>query len=162
MSMKMCEEDKNGMLEYLLPNGEQYKAKVWGVIMAGVKDIAAIGILGGLISVAAGSVLGGGTAGAMGALSNEYCYVGITEKRIVVNVIQKLDCSKVKSSFSIPFTEIKKVKVSKSIIPGRRVVQIFFQNGTIKLSLMSNAIGTNIQNQKENVECFIQNISRLI
>ncbi|RDU22025.1 hypothetical protein [Anaerosacchariphilus polymeriproducens] len=159
MSMKMSEQDKNTMLDQLLPEGEQYKAKMWGVIMAGMKDIAAIGVLGGLLAGVTSTALGGGAAGAMGALSNEYCYIGLTEKRIVVCVIQKLDCSKVKGSFQIPFNEIMNVKVSKSIIPGRSVVNIPVKGGKIKLSLMTSSIGSDIQNQKENVQIFLQNIS---
>ena len=68
--LTMNEKDKNEMLEAILNENEAYQCKLWAVIMAGADTYA---LIGGL------STLTGGDAAALGALSNAYCYMGVTE-----------------------------------------------------------------------------------
>jgi len=134
------EKDKNELLGQALIEGESYKAKVWGCLMADTKT---------LMSFAA---VGGSFGGAMGALSNEYCYVGMSNLRFVFYVMETFDCFKVKYAFAVPFTQIDKAKVKKSLLPGRHVVKIYVGKQCLKLSLVTNTIGTDIQDQKQGVE----------
>ena len=71
--------------------------------------------------------------GAGGALSNEYCYVGMTENRFAFFIVGKIDVTQVKFAFVIPFAQIERVKVKKSLIPGRYVIHIYSGKNHIKL-----------------------------
>ena len=71
--LTMNEKDKNEMLEAILNENEAYQCKLWAVIMAGADTYA---LIGGL------STLTGGAAAALGALSNAYCYLGVTEQHL--------------------------------------------------------------------------------
>lgn len=46
------------------------------------------------------------------------------------------------------------------LLPGRKVVMVYFGKNKLKISLMNNAIGSDIQGQKENVERFCQMIQK--
>lgn len=137
------EKDKNELLDQVLRDGETYQAKVWGCLMADAKTMVAIGAVLGQFS------------GGFGALTNEYCYVGMTNNRFVFFVMSSLDCSKVKYAFEVPFSKIDKVKVKKSLIPGRQLLFIHKEKSKLKLSLMTNSIGTDIKDQKTGVETII-------
>lgn len=137
------EKDKNELLRQVLKDGETYQAKVWGCLMADAKTMMALGAVLGQF------------AGAFGALTNEYCYVGMTNTRFVFFVMNAMDCSKVKYAFEIPFSKIDKVKVKKSIIPGRHFLYIYKEKSKIKLSLVTNTIGTNLKDQKSGVETIV-------
>lgn len=154
----MNEQDKNKMLDKVLNEGETYSAKVWGTIMAGTDTMLAIGAAGGILTTFAGAAATG-LSGTMGALTNEYCYVGMTDSRLIFCVVGKMDCSKVKGYFSIHFDGITKVKVSGSFIPGRKVLKIYIDKKCIKLSLVNNTIGTDIEGQKEGIEKILNRIS---
>ena len=57
MALLMNAADMDRMLEEIRPEGETYTGKAWGTIMGGAVEILALG-----------------------ALSNVYCYVGVTER----------------------------------------------------------------------------------
>ena len=144
------EKDKNELLGQALKEGESYEAKVWGCLMADTKT---------LMSFAA---VGGSLAGAMGALTNQYCYVGMTNSKFVFYVMETFDCYKVKGAFEVSFAQIEKVKVKKSLLPGRHVIKIYVSKQCLKLSLATNTIGTDIQNQKEGIAMILEEIKNNI
>ena len=76
--LTMNEKDKNEMLEAILNENEAYQCKLWAVIMAGADTYA---LIGGL------STLTGGAAAALGALSNAYCYLGVTEQHLNMVIV---------------------------------------------------------------------------
>ena len=125
----MNEKDKNEMLEAILNENEAYQCKLWAVIMAGADTYA---LIGGL------STLTGGAAAALGALSNAYCYLGVTEKHLNMVIVNSVNVSKIENRLMLHFGKEK-----------------------MKISLMNNAIGSDIQGQKENVEMFCQIVSKL-
>ncbi|HEX3037705.1 MAG TPA: hypothetical protein VHO94_01770 [Oscillospiraceae bacterium] len=145
------EKDKNNLLGQALREGESYKAKAWGCLMADTKTLMLFAAIGGPL----GGPLGGALGGAIGALTNEYCYVGMTNTRFVFYVMETFDCSKVKYAFEVAFQQIEKAKVQKSLLPGRHVIKIYIGKQCLKLSLVANTIGTDIQNQKEGIEAII-------
>ena len=147
--LTMNEKDKNEMLEAILNENEAYQCKLWAVIMAGADTYA---LIGGL------STLTGGAAAALGALSNAYCYLGVTEQHLIVNSV---NVSKIENRLSLPLSSITKAEVKGGLLPGRKVVMLHFGKEKMKISLMNNAIGSDIQGQKENVEMFCQIVSKL-
>ena len=148
--LTMNEKDKNEMLEAILNESEAYQCKLWAVIMAGADTYA---LIGGL------STLTGGAAAALGALSNAYCYMGITEKHLNMVIVNSVNVSKIENRLSL--NSITKAEVKGGLLPGRKVVMLHFGKEKMKISLMNNAIGSDIQGQKENVEMFCQIVSKL-
>ena len=146
--LTMNEKDKNEMLEAILKENEAYQCKLWAVIMAGADTYA---LIGGL------STLTGGAAAALGALSNAYCYLGVTEKHLNMVIVNSVNVSKIENRLSLPLSSITKA----GLLPGRKVVMLHFGKEKMKISLMNNAIGSDIQGQKENVEMFCQIVSKL-
>ena len=102
----------------------------------------------------------GGAAAALGALSNAYCYLGVTEKHLNMVIVNSVNVSKLKTG-SLPLSSITKAEVKGGLLPGRKVVMLHFGKEKMKISLMNNAIGSDIQGQKENVEMFCQIVSKL-
>ena len=88
--LTMNEKDKNEMLEAILKENEAYQCKLWAVIMAGADTYA---LIGGL------STLTGGAAAALGALSNAYCYLGVTEKHLNMVIVNSVNVSKIETGF---------------------------------------------------------------
>lgn len=150
--LTMNEKDKNEMLEAILNENESYQCKLWAVIMAGADTYA---LIGGL------STLTGGAAAALGALSNAYCYLGVTEQHLNMVIVNSVNVSKIENRLSLPLSSITKAEVKGGLLPGRKVVMLHFGKEKMKISLMNNAIGSDIQGQKENVEMFCQIVSKL-
>ena len=86
--LTMNEKDKNEMLEAILNENEAYQCKLWAVIMAGADTYA---LIGGL------STLTGGAAAALGALSNAYCYLGVTEQHLNMVIVNSVNVSKIEN-----------------------------------------------------------------
>lgn len=97
----------------------------------------------------------------MGALSNAYCYLGVTEKHLNMVIVNSVNVSKIENRLSLPLSSITKAEVKGGLLPGRKVVMLHFGKEKMKISLMNNAIGSDIQGQKENVEMFCQIVSKL-
>ena len=134
--LTMNEKDKNEMLEAILKENEAYQCKLWAVIMAGADTYAPIGGL---------STLTG----------------GITEKHLNMVIVNSVNVSKIENRLSLPLSSITKAEVKGGLLPGRKVVMLHFGKEKMKISLMNNAIGSDIQGQKENVEMFCQIVSKL-
>ena len=96
--LTMNEKDKNEMLEAILKENEAYQCKLWAVIMAGADTYA---LIGGL------STLTGGAAAALGALSNAYCYLGVTEKHLNMVIVNSVNVSKIENRLSLPLSSNK-------------------------------------------------------
>ena len=150
--LTMNEKDKHEMLEAILDENESYQCKLWAVIMAGADTYA---LIGGL------STLTNGAAAALGALSNVYCYMGLTEKHLNLVIVNSIDVSSIENRLSLPLSSITKAKVKGGLLPGRKVALLYFGKDKMKISLMNHAIGSDIQNQKENVGKFCQVVSKL-
>ena len=80
MTLFMNEKDMNEMLDSICPEGETYQGKAWGTLMSGTAEMLALG-----------------------ALSNVYCYVGVTEKTLVIAVLETFDISHIYGKICIPF-----------------------------------------------------------
>ena len=81
MTLFMNEKDMNEMLDSICPEGETYQGKAWGTLMSGTAEMLALG-----------------------ALSNVYCYVGVTEKTLIIAVLETFDISHIYGKILLPFT----------------------------------------------------------
>lgn len=148
--LTMSEKDKNEMLDTVNSN-EAYEAKMWGTLMASDAELLKNSLK---YSLLIGGALGGGLAGASGAFSNQYSYIGMTATGIYFVIIETFNIKKINNIFKIPYEVIEAVKIKGGIIPGRKVLYIKTSYGNLKLALMNNAIGSDIQGQKEAVTYF--------
>ena len=110
--LTMNEKDKNEMLEAILKENEAYQCKLWAVIMAGADTYA---LIGGLSTL---------TGGAAAALSNAYCYLGVTEKHLNMVIVNSVNVSKIENRLSLPLSSITKAEVKGGLLPGRKVVKL--------------------------------------
>lgn len=76
-------------------------------------------------------------------------------------VVDSVNVRNIKNRISIPMECITKTEVKGGLLPGRKVVTVYFEKNKLKISLMNNAIGSDIQGQKENVERFCQMIQKV-
>ena len=79
MALLMNDTDMKQMLDAICPEGETYQGQAWGTLMSGTAEMLALG-----------------------ALSNVYCYVGVTERFLVIAVLETLDISHIYGKICIP------------------------------------------------------------
>ncbi len=138
MALFMNETDMNEMLAGICPEGETYQGKAWGTLMSGTAEMLALG-----------------------ALSNVYCYVGVTEKTLVIAVLETLDISHVYGKICIPFDRFDEVKVKKGLMPSQRIIKAKSGKTKIKLSLVNNTITAKIKDQKQGMQAICEALERL-
>ena len=80
---------------------------------------------------------------------------------VIMAIVNSVNVSKIENRLSLPLSSITKAEVKGGLLPGRKVVMLHFGKEKMKISLMNNAIGSDIQGQKENVEMFCQIVSKL-
>ena len=61
---------------------------------------------------------------ALGALSNVYCYVGVTERLIDIRIVETLDISHIYGKICIPFDQFDEVKIKKGLVPSQRIIKM--------------------------------------
>ena len=113
MALVMNDTDMKRMLEELCPEGETYTAMAWGTIMAGTAEVLALG-----------------------ALSNIYCYIGVTQRSFIVAVLGTFDISKINGKICLPFQRIIKLKA---------------EGLKLKISLVNNTITAKVKEQKQGI-----------
>ena len=91
--------------------------------MADSKTYSAIGGLSAIV---------GGGAAALGALSNAYCYIGVTEQHLNFVVVDSANVRNIKKQNIYPMECITKAEVKGGLLPGRKVVTVYFEKKQIK------------------------------
>jgi hypothetical protein len=129
MTLFMNDKDMDEMLNEICPEGETYQGKAWGTLMSGTAEMLALG-----------------------ALSNVYCYVGVTEKTLVIAVLETMDISHIFGKICIPFDEFDELKIKKGLIPSQRIIKAKSGKTKIKLSLVNNTITAKIKDQKQGIK----------
>jgi hypothetical protein len=151
MQLAMSQKSRDLRLNALISEAAKYDCKVWAVIMESNivlmnKDI--------LLNPVDESLLG--------ALSNQYCYLGVCNDRLYFSIIKTLNVEEEKYSMIIPFSEIEKVEIKSGIITKRRILVLHFSDGDkLRVSVTSNAIGTDIKDQKENADRLFELVSKI-
>ena len=139
MKWSLGKNDRDEKLESLILEGEHFDCKIWATIMLTDKNlIKKTWYLGAF-------------AGVAGALSNQYCYMGICNKKLYVSVIKTFDVKTESYNFAIPFEDIDKVVLKGGVLPKRKVMYIYNANrDKMKIAIMLNAIGSDIDDQEKN------------
>ncbi|OUN91311.1 hypothetical protein B5F98_12170 [Pseudoflavonifractor sp. An44] len=138
MTLFMNEKDMNEMLDSICPEGETYQGKAWGTLMSGTAEMLALG-----------------------ALSNVYCYVGVTEKTLVIAVLETSDISHIYGKICIPFDQFDELNVQKGLLPSQRIIKAKSGKTKIKLSLVNNSITAKIKDQKQGMLAICETLERL-
>ena len=138
MTLFMNEKDMNEMLDSICPEGETYQGKAWGTLMSGTAEMLALG-----------------------ALSNVYCYVGVTEKTLVIAVFETFNISHIYGKICIPFDQFDELKVQKGLLPSQRIIKAKSGKTKIKLSLVNNSITAKIKDQKQGMLAICEALERL-
>ena len=138
MTLFMNEKDMNEMLDSICPEGETYQGKAWGTLMSGTAEMLALG-----------------------ALSNVSCYVGVTEKTLVIAVLETFDISHIYGKICIPFDQFDELKVQKGLLPSQRIIKAKSGKTKIKLSLVNNSITAKIKDQKQGMLAICEVLERL-
>ena len=113
------------MLESICPEGETYQGEAWGTLMSETAEMLALG-----------------------ALSNVSCYVGVTEKSLVIAVLETFDISHIYRKICIPFNQFVEVKIKKGLVPSQRIIKMKSGKTKLKLSLVNNTITAKVKDQK--------------
>ena len=124
MALLMNDTDMKQMLESIRPEGETYQGEAWGTLMSGTAEMLALG-----------------------ALSNVSCYVGVTEKSLVIAVLETFDISHIYGKICIPFDQFDEVKIKKGLVPSQRIIKMKSGKTKLKLSLVNNTITAKVKDQ---------------
>jgi hypothetical protein len=89
-------------------------------------------------------------------LINSYAYLGLTEKTINFVALNPLDVTKVTGLFSIPRDQITKIDIQKKNLSYVVIFHLDTESIRIKMNLF--AVGTDMKDQRKNVESFIKNL----
>ena len=138
MALFMNEKDMNEMLAGICPEGETYQGKAWGTLMSGTAEMLALG-----------------------ALSNVYCYVGVTEKTLVIAVLETFDISHIYGKILLSLDQLDEVKVQKGLMPSQRIIKVKSGKTKIKLSLVNNTITAKIKDQKQGMRVICEALEHL-
>lgn len=132
MALLMNAADMDRMLEEIRPEGETYTGKAWGTIMGGAVEILALG-----------------------ALSNVYCYVGVTEKSLVIAILETFDISHIYGKVCLPFDQIRELKIGHGLMPSQRIIKLKAEGVKLKLSLVNNTLTTRGIDQKSGMKTIL-------
>ena len=138
MALFMNEKDMNEMLAGISPEGETYQGKAWGTLMSGTAEMLALG-----------------------ALSNVSCYVGVTEKTLVIAVLETFDISHIHGKILLSLEQLDEVKVQKGLMPSQRIIKVKSGKTKIKLSLVNNTITAKIKDQKQGMRVICEALEHL-
>jgi len=138
MTLFMNEKDMNEMLASICPEGETYQGKAWGTLMSGTAEMLALG-----------------------ALSNVSCYVGVTEKTLVIAVLETFDISRIYGKILLPFDRLDEVKIQKGLMPSQRIIKAKSGKTKIKLSLVNNTFTAKIKDQKQGMRVICETLEHL-
>lgn len=132
MALLMNAADMDRMLEEIRPEGETYTGKTWGTIMGGAVEILALG-----------------------ALSNVYCYVGVTERSLVIAILETFDISHIYGKVCLPFDQIRELKIGHGLMPSQRIIKLKAEGVKLKLSLVNNTLTTRGIDQKSGMKTIL-------
>ena len=136
MEFVMRAEKRDKFLNDMLCEGESYKGKVWITIMASTAKLLKYAAIYG---------------GAGGALSNTYGYMGLTDGALNFVTVGNVNVDSVKDRFCIPLNSITGIKIRRGYFGGR-LLYLYFENESMKISIMNNALFSNIKDQRENAD----------
>ena len=151
MKFALNVKDRDEKLGAFLGNKQKFDCKIWAVIIENTANLMRKSIY-----------FSSDFAGLTGDLSGKYCYIGVMDSKLFFAVVDSFNVEKDNYNLIVPFSNLKQVKIKGGIIPGKKVVLLYFvEGGFMKVSVMNNAIGSDISDQKENATRFLQLISTI-
>lgn len=138
MALMMNDTDMDRMLEEIRPKEETYRGKAWGTILAETAEVLTLG-----------------------AFSNTYCYLGVSEHYLVIAIVGTLNIDRIKDKVCLPFEKIESVSIKRGIIPSQRIIKIKGKDIKLKISLVNNHFTTKVKNQKEGMDKICETLKNL-
>ena len=74
--------------------------------------------------------------------------MGVTEKSLVIAVLETFDISHIYGKICIPFDQFDEVKIKKGLVPSQRIIKMKSGKTKLKLSLVNNTITAKVKDQK--------------
>ncbi|OUQ51887.1 hypothetical protein [Lachnoclostridium sp. An118] len=74
--------------------------------------------------------------------------MGVTEKSLVIAVLETFDISHIYGKICIPFNQFDEVKIKKGLVPSQRIIKMKSGKTKLKLSLVNNTITAKVKDQK--------------
>ncbi len=81
---------------------------------------------------------------------NVYAYIGLTDSYLTIASLSSLNITVANGQFKIPLSDLSSIEISKKSFS--YIITAHLKDGNIQLSLPIVSIGTNIKNQRQNVE----------
>ena len=72
----------------------------------------------------------------------------MTEKSLVIAVLETFDISHIYGKICIPFDQFDEVKIKKGLVPSQRIIKMKSGKTKLKLSLVNNTITAKVKDQK--------------
>jgi len=154
MSLSLKKEKMIEYLENAKAQGENFRCMLWGTVYADLplfENRSAVSIA--MIFTLA--------PGVSAMPNNAFCYVGLTEKSIYLIALDAYSTSKIIATFVLPFEDITSLKMRKALLGGSHIIDIEC-GGFVKLTVKNTSIGTDIKDQKERVQEFINAMESLL
>lgn len=151
ITFNLNEKDKNEMLDAVLKKREFYRCRLCGRFKAGILMYKKMG----------GWFLPRRTYGLYGEIDNERCYLGMTEKRIYVVIIDSVNAGRIREKLAIPMADVIKTEMKRNLKEEQTAVILHSKDFKVKITLPDHMTGTDIQGQKKNVEKFCGLLEKL-
>ncbi len=137
MALTMSEEAKN---EYLNDMDSNFITKVWATMVKGSNTLLQY------------------TDKKKLELINVYSYVGLTDKNLDIVLLSSLNVTQPTAKIQIPLEDIQDVKIKKKTFS--YIVLFKIKDEIIQFNFSLVSVGTNIQNQRKNVEKLIESVAK--
>ena len=86
---------------------------------------------------------------ALGALSNTYCYIGVTDRHFCLAVTGTLKVNKMIGQYVVSYDELTKLKISGSLIPKQKRLLLKTKDGSkLKIAINCYNFGSSIKDQR--------------
>ena len=139
-SLTMSEESKNKYLDEILEENESYLSKVVGKIPFCSSSLKEYSINNKKLV----------------EKMNVYAYFGLTDSCLTIASLSSLNVTVTNGQFKIPLSDISSIEITKKSFS--YIITAHLESGNIQLSLPIVSIGTNIKNQRQNVEQFVSHL----
>ena len=153
MGLSLKKEEMIRYLEDAKAQGEYFKCMLWGTVYAKFSSFQNRSAATWIMAFSA-------APGVAGSLNNCFCYIGLTDQSIYVIALDAYNTSKIIGTFALPFANFTSLKIHKTFLGASHRVEIDCGE-RIWLTVKSPSIGTNIKDQKAQMEEFLASIAVL-
>jgi hypothetical protein len=142
MSLSLSTESRNAELKKLLAADEKYGARTWATLRSWSPILEKYEVIRSDKKI---------------GMSNIYCYVGCTKKHLNIVTLNPLDVTRTTAGFSIPLTDVTSASIKKGLL--RCSIQFRFEKESLSFDWSNGAAGTDMKDQKKNLDAMIHFIS---